>query len=265
LSGTEPIGVFDSGVGGLSVLMEIKKILPAENIIYYADSAYCPYGLRSTGEIIDRCVKICDFLIARGSKLLVVACNSASIAGLEIYREKYSVPIVGMEPAIKPATAATRNGKVGVLATAVTISGNRFSTLLEKYNNGAQVFSQPCPGLVEQVEKGLADCPDTRALLVNYLTPLMDQGVDTIVLGCTHYPLVKKQIQAIAGPGIAVIDSGEAVARQVKKVLLANNLQNSSADGGCEIFYTSGSAGQVERIVNKLFSGGHKVINDMIE
>ncbi|MFZ5632414.1 MAG: glutamate racemase [Bacillota bacterium] len=251
-----PIGVFDSGVGGLSVLKEIRRLLPHEDIVYYADSAYCPYGVRPPAEIVSRSVKICDFLLGLGAKALVVACNTASVAGLDIYRQKYRVPIVGMEPAVKPATAATRNGRVGVLATGVTLSGDRFSSLLERYQNGAEVFSQPCPGLVEVVESGRHGSPEAVNLLKRYLAPLLDRGVDTIVLGCTHYPFLKDPVRSIAGPRITVIDTGEAVARQVSRVLEANGLLSPVAKKGREIFHTSGSPREVGEVIKKLW-GGH--------
>ncbi|MFZ5643963.1 MAG: glutamate racemase [Bacillota bacterium] len=264
MSDPRPIGVFDSGVGGLSVLNEIRRILPNENIIYYADSAYCPYGHKPPGEIVARSFKICDFLLDCQSKTLVVACNTASVAGLDIYRQKYAIPIVGMEPAVKPATAVTRNGKIGILATGVTLSGNRFSSLLERYQNGAEVFSQPCPGLVEIVERGEYDTPETLNLLDRYIDPLLRSGVDTIVLGCTHYPFLKESVRTIAGPDITIIDTGEAVARQVKRVLDQNGLNSPHSNKGTEIFHTSGKVENVGPVIKKLWGGEPKVLNTPI-
>lgn len=240
--------------------MEIRRILPNENIIYYADSAYCPYGLKSPAEIVSRSFKICDFLLSQGAKMLVVACNTASVAGLDQYREKYTVPIVGMEPAVKPATAATRNGKVGVLATGVTLSGDRFSSLLERYQNGAEVFSQPCPGLVELVEAGEHQGPEAARALKKFIGPLIDKGVDTIVLGCTHYPFLKDLAASIAGQGITIIDTGEAVARQVKKVISLQGMENQGDKTGTEIFHTSGDAVEVKSVIKKLWGGNPEVI-----
>lgn len=256
-----PIGVFDSGVGGLSVLREIRRLLPKEEIIYYADSAYCPYGIRPPAEIVSRSAKICDFLLSQGAKMLVAACNTASVAGLDIYRRMYSVPIVGMEPAVKPATAATRNGKVGVLATSVTLSGGRFSSLLERYQNGAEVFSQPCPGLVELVESGRYDSPEALELLNKYLYPLLSMGVDTIVLGCTHYPFLKESVRALAGPMIAVIDTGEAVARQVCRVLAGHGLESPGEKISGEVFHTSGNPEEVGPVIKKLWGGDPTVMH----
>jgi len=261
LSDSRPIGVFDSGVGGLSVLKEMRQMYPREDIIYYADSAYCPYGLKLPGEIVARSIKICDFLLSEGSKLLVVACNTASVAGLNIYREKYNVPIVGMEPAVKPATAVTKNGRVGVLATGVTLAGERFSSLLERFQNGSDVYSQPCPGLVEQVERGSHDSPDTAILLKRYINPLLEKDVDTIVLGCTHYPFLKKMVQQIAGPDISIIDTGEAVARQVGRVMLQNGLENNQKEKGSDLFHTSGKAREVGPVIKKLWGGNPVVLH----
>lgn len=261
MSYPEPLGVFDSGVGGISVLLEIRRLLPNENIVYYADSSYCPYGLKSPEEIILRSLKICDFLISRGSKMLVVACNTASVAGLDIYRQKYKLPIVGMEPAVKPATTCTQNGRIGILATGVTLSGNRYSSLLEKFQNGATVFSQPCPGLVELVEKGCSETPEAIALLKKYIDPLLEKNVDTIVLGCTHYPFLKKSVQSITGPGIIIIDTGEAVARQVKRLLEQHGLENRSDIPGAELFHTSGRIEDVAPVVRELWGGCPSVIH----
>lgn len=248
-----PIGIFDSGVGGLSVTGEIRRLLPAEDIIYFADSAYCPYGTRTPGEINARSTAICRFLLAQGAKIIVVACNTASIAGLDLLRQQFTVPIVGMEPAIKPASLATRNGKIGVLATGVTINGDRFHSLLEKYSNGVTVYTQPCPGLVEAVESGQADAPATRLLLQQYLTPMLNAGVDTIVLGCTHYPFLRKAVQEICGPGVRLIDTGQAVARQVQRVLQQHNLQRTPGVTGGELFFTSGDPEATGRVISTLW------------
>ncbi len=250
-----PIGFFDSGVGGLSVLREARLLLPHEDFIYYADSAYCPYGIRTPAEIVDRAIKICDFLVQQGCKALVVACNTASVTGLEIYRKKYTVPIIGMEPAVKPAANVSKNGKIGILATSVTLSGDRFSSLLQRYQNGSDVYSQPCPGLVEIVEAGNHNTAEAAELLKNYLKPLLDNGVDTIVLGCTHYPFLKSTVKTIVGSDVVVIDTGEAVAKQIQRVLKSNNAEKNTAETGKETFYTSGNIKKVSNVIKKLWGG----------
>lgn len=257
MSTSSPIGIFDSGVGGLSVAREIRSILPSEDMLYFADSAYCPYGAKSPQEILARSKKISNFLLGKGAKILVVACNSASVAGLDKLREFVEIPIVGMEPAVKPAAAATRNGKVGVLATGVTLNGDRFSTLLSKFASGIDVYTQPCPGLVELVEAGKMGGPEAEEMLNRYLLPLLDRGVDTIVLGCTHYPFLRRAILEKAGPGLHIIDTGEAVARQVHRVLRDNNLQNSGAAPGSEAFYTSGHPELVGSVMARLLNKGY--------
>ncbi len=218
-----PIGVFDSGVGGLSVLREIRRLLPSESLIYVADSGHCPYGGKSYAEIRARASAITGFLSEQGAKAVVVACNTATAAAIDSLRATFSgVPIVGMEPAIKPAAAATRSGVVGVLATGATLGGERFASLAERLSagsDGIEFLTQPCPGLVEQVEPGDLDGPLTRDLLAQYVRPLLARGADTLVLGCTHYPFLRHTLADLVGPEVALIDTGAAVARQVARVI----------------------------------------------
>ncbi|ACV62612.1 glutamate racemase [Desulfofarcimen acetoxidans DSM 771] len=246
------IGLFDSGVGGLSIMKEVRKLLPEEDLIYFADSAYCPYGIKTPEVIRARCFSICDFLLKEGVKLIVVASNTTSVAGLDLIRKHYRIPIVGVEPAIKPAAELSRNGKIGILATGVTINGERFSSLVERFGSNIEVFTQPCPGLVELVEEGKLDCPQTEALLHRYMDPMLVHGSDTIVLGCTHYPFLRSLVEKIAGPQITVIDTGEAVARQVSRIVNTLN-QISTGKQGKEIFYTSGSTAKVTPIIQELW------------
>lgn len=186
------VGVFDSGVGGLSVLREIRARLPSESLLYVADNAHVPYGEKSAEYIRERCERIGDFLLEQGAKALVLACNTATAAAAAELRERYpQVPLVAMEPAVKPAAAATRNGRVGVLATTGTLKSARFAALLDRFASDVQVFTQPCPGLVERIEAGDLYGPQTRALLERLLAPILEQGCDTLILGCTHYPFVK--------------------------------------------------------------------------
>lgn len=234
-----PIGVFDSGVGGLSVLQEIRKALPCENLLYIADSAYAPYGDKPEELIEARSVAISRFLHTCGAKAIVVACNTATGAAASALRSKFKIPIVAMEPAIKPAAAITKTRVIGVLATRRTLASNNFVKLFARYGEEVQILAQACPGLVEQVEAGDLSSADTRTLLERYIKPLLERRADTLVLGCTHYPFLSPMIKDIAGPGVAVIDSSEAIARELRRRLSAENLLSHSNDAGTERFLTS--------------------------
>lgn len=249
-----PIGVFDSGVGGLSILIEIRKTLPAEDLLYLADTSHCPYGVKPLEEIRERVLAVSEYLMALGAKAIVVACNSASVAGLDHVREVHpEIPIVGVEPAVKPAHDRTRSGKIGVLATDMTLSGERFSLLVEKYGTGIEVYTQPAPGLVELVEAGKLDGAETEQVLKKYLTPLFEKGVDTLVLGCTHYPFLKPVIARIAGPDIEILDTGAAVARQTAKVITQKQLAKEGLGPGRTVFYTSGDPREVSEVIRLLW------------
>lgn len=243
-----PIGVFDSGVGGISVLREIRELLPAEHLIYYADSGHCPYGGKPRESIVARAVAITEFLIGRGAKLIVVACNTATIAAVEHLRATYPLPFVGMEPAVKPAAALTRSGVVGVLATGAALAGEKFHRLVAQHAGNVRVITQPCPGLVEQVERGDLDGPDTCELVTRYTAPLLAEGADVIVLGCTHYPFLRPLIQDVVGPGVALVDTGKAVARHTQRVLEREALLGASAGVGTIEWYTSGDLAHFERL-----------------
>lgn len=257
MSDSAAIGVFDSGVGGLSILKEIRRILPGEDLLYLADSAHCPYGTKPVPEIRARSLEVAAFLVESGVKAVVVACNSASVAGLDQVREAYpQIPIVGVEPALKPAHNQTRNGRIGVLATSLTLKGDRFSLLVEKYGADVQVFTQPAPGLVELVENGELDTPEAEKLLRQYLTPLLKEQVDTLVLGCTHYPFLREMIEKICGPSVTVIDTGLAVAKQTLRVLEQNRILNPKTSGGKDAFYTSGDPVAVQKVIVKLWPYG---------
>lgn len=250
-----PIGLFDSGVGGLSIMKEVRRLLPGEDLIYVADSQYCPYGGKRPEEIKERSAVITRFLRAQGVKLVVVACNTASVAALETLRSEFVFPIIGVEPAVKQAAIHTKNQKVGVLATGVTLTGERFTSLVQKFGGGLTVINQPCPGLVEKVEAGEVSSRETRALLERYLQPLKAEGVDVVVLGCTHYPFLKPLVQQLVASGVQVIDTGEPVARQVRRVLTENALLNPASQGGKEWFYTSGDPAAVGPVITKLWGG----------
>lgn len=245
------IGVFDSGVGGLSVLRELQCALPHESFIYVADSGHCPYGGRSSEVIIARATSITEFLIAQGAKLVVVACNSATVAAAEHLRAHYPLSFVGMEPAVKPAVAATRSGVVGVLSTAVTAAGERLQRLIRQHAQGVQVLTQPCPGLVERVEAGDLDGPQTRELVQRYTAPLLAAGADTLVLGCTHYPFLRPLIAELAGPQVSLIDTGAAVARRTASLL--DQEQRLAAGPPCLRCYSSGEPAQFDRVAGRLW------------
>lgn len=248
-----PVGVMDSGVGGLSVLQHLTRQLPHEHFTYFADSAHAPYGNKTATDILQRCFIIADTLIGQGAKALVVACNTATAAAIAAMRERYTLPIIGMEPAVKPAAAASKNGIIGVLATTGTLKSAQFAALLEHYGQGVQVVTQACVGLVECIEQGQLHTPQTLALLQQYCQPLMAAGADTIVLGCTHYPFVKKHIQEIVGPEVTLIDTGAAVAKRLHQVLEQKQMLNPATEAGDFVFLTSGTE-ETERIMKQLFS-----------
>lgn len=235
-----PIGVFDSGVGGLTVVLEIQRLLPGEDIVYFADTANFPYGVRSPHELVVLSVAASRFLVRRGAKAIVVACNTASSAALAPLRAVFDVPFVGMVPGIKPASAATRAGKIGVLATEATVSGQIMAELVEAFADGVSVVAQACSELTELVEMGEVASERTRAVLRRYLEPMLAEGVDTLVLGCTHYPFLRPCIAEIAGDGVQIIDTGGAVARQLARVLEQHQLDRRRQAGGVVEYHVSG-------------------------
>lgn len=242
------IGVFDSGVGGISVLRELRALLPQEDFVYYADSGHCPYGGKPRAEIQARACAITETLLERGAKLVVVACNTATIAAVEHLRATYPVAFVGMEPAIKPAVAQTRSGVVGVLATGAALAGEKFHKLLAAHARDVRIITQPCPGLVECVESGDLEGPQTLALVQRYVEPLLAQGADMLVLGCTHYPFLRPLIQRIAGNGVSLIDTGAAVARQTQRLLQRDGLLATSQRSARIEWLGSGDGARYARV-----------------
>ncbi|MFC1862426.1 glutamate racemase [Thermodesulfobacteriota bacterium] len=257
----KPIGVFDSGVGGLSVLQSIREELPCEDLIYVADSGYAPYGEKPPNIVEERSVGITGFLVESGVKAVVVACNTATAVAVSILRSRFSLPIIAMEPAVKPAVKSTRSGVVGIMATEGTLKSTQFATLLEQFGNSVQVIKVPCRGLVEKVEEAELTSRGTRKLLENYLVPLMERGVDTIVLGCTHYPFLNGMIKDIVGPDIELIDTAEAVARHLRRRLETENLINGSLTPGLEVFWTSEASGMIREVISRLWKGDVEVKN----
>jgi glutamate racemase len=250
-----PIGVFDSGVGGLSVLREIRRELPAEDLIYVADSGYAPYGDRSEDYVRRRAIAVMEFLRSQGAKAVVVACNTATGVAVDALRDRYDLPIVAIEPAVKPAVAQTRSRIVGVLATTQTLSGQKFAKLVSTHAGDVEVLTQACPGLVDQVEAGALTSTKTRSLVEQYIRPLLDNGADTIVLGCTHYPFVGDVIREVAGSSVTVIDSAVPVARELRRRLEAHGLLAPDDRQGSEAFWTTGAPDSVRAVVAQLWRG----------
>ena len=236
----QPIGIFDSGVGGLSILREIRNLLPHEDLHYFADQAHVPYGARSLEEVRSYCEEITSFLLGQGAKLIVVACNTASAASLYYLRNHFpDLLFVGMEPAVKPAAELTLNGVVGVLATPATFQGELFASVVERFAEDVTVLPQTIPDLVERIEAGEIDTPETRSILSRAIQPLLDSGADTLVLGCTHYPFIIPILQELAGEGVKVINPSPAIARQALRLLTSNNLLASKNEAGEVVCYTS--------------------------
>lgn len=248
-----PIGVFDSGVGGLSVLHHIRAELPHEDLLYVADSAYAPYGTKPPEQIQARSLILAEFLLAQGAKALVVACNTATAAAASLLRERFAVPVIAMEPAVKPAVAATRSGVVGVLATSGTLKSAQFAALLENYGKDVRILTQAGLGLVECVERGELDGAETRALLLKYLGALRAEGADTLVLGCTHYPFLRPLIESIVEGDMVLIDTGAAVARHLRRRIGECGLVTASRGAGSERFWTTDSVEQAAEVMSKLW------------
>lgn len=244
--------MLDSGVGGLSVLRHIRTGLPHESLIYCADSRHAPYGSLTPQQIRERTLALADFLAGQGARAIVVACNTATAAAVDALRARYSLPVIGMEPAVKPAAAASRNGVIGVLATVGTLQSAQFAALLENYGREVQVVTQACPGLVECIERGEIETASTRSLVHHYVKPLLERGVDTLVLGCTHYPFVRKLIEEAAGAEVALVDTGAAVARQLRRRLEESG-GIAASGAGKEEFWSSGDAGQGARVMSLLW------------
>jgi glutamate racemase len=249
----QPIGVFDSGVGGLSVLRHLQAQLPTEQFIYLADQAHVPYGSRSAQEITQFSQGITRYFLQQKCKVIVVACNTASAAALSQLRQQFGLPFVGMEPAVKPAASQTKSGKVGILATGGTFASDRYARLTAQYAQGVTVWQEPCLGLVAEIEAGRLHSPTVHQILQQALTPMLAAGVDTVVLGCTHYPFVLPQVQEIVGTAVTIIDPAPAVARQTAQVLQQQQLLASPQQLGGVRFVTTGAAepyaNQVKRLL----------------
>jgi glutamate racemase len=249
----QPIGVLDSGVGGLSILREIRELLPREDLIYVADSRYAPYGERPEAFIEERVTVVVEYLVSQDVKAVVVACNTATGVAVEALRARFRMPIVAIEPALKPAAAMTRTGVVGVLATHRTLESEKFARLRARHAAGIDVVIQPCPGLAEQVERGDFNGAATKRLVEQYVRPLMEKGADTLVLGCTHYPFLQRAIRDVAGESVAIIDPGDAVARELKRQLEREMLLSDGATSGSVRFVTTGEPEAVRGVIEALW------------
>jgi glutamate racemase len=248
-----PIGVFDSGVGGLSILRAIREELPAESLVYVGDSANAPYGDQTSEYIIKRVLSIGLQLTDLGVKAIVVACNTATVVAAESLRSLVRVPIIAMEPAIKPAVHLSRTGIVGVIATTRTLESASVRRLCDRYSLRAKIELQACPGVVEYIEQGNVREKGLEKLLESYVKPLLKSGADTLVLGCTHYALVRQLIAEIVGPDVIVVDSATAIAREVRRRLGDGLLRAGTETPGSEIFFSSAPREEANRIISKLW------------
>lgn len=251
-SDNHPVGIFDSGVGGLSVLRQIRIDLPGETLLYVADSGYAPYGDKPADFIAQRAAAITGFLLDQGAKAVVVACNTATAAAIAGLRRRFAIPIIGIEPAVKPAVAITRSGVVGILATGQTVDSARFADLLRRHSQHVRVLAQPCPGLADCVEQGELNGQRPLALLNRYLQPLLDQKIDTLVLGCTHYPFLKPLIKKIIGQEVVIIDPSAAVSRQLYRILEERHLLTDCDGPGDERYFTSGCVEHTAPVIDRL-------------
>lgn len=244
-----PIGVFDSGVGGLSILRSIRHLLPHEQLIYVADSAHAPYGPKGEQFIQQRSLHIMDYLLQREVKAVVVACNTATAAAIALLRQRHALPIIGVEPALKPAAEQSHSSVVGVLATSGTIASDKFMNLKSRFSDKVQILTRACPGLVELIEQPQFDEAALLSLLEEFISPMLAKNTDTLVLGCTHYSLIKTQIQRVAGANVTIIDAGLAVAKELQR-RLENTANRMLLDAPVE-FLTSGDALRQQTVIQR--------------
>lgn len=243
----QAIGIFDSGIGGLLIARQIHQRLPNEHLLYVADSIHAPYGEKSEAYITERAFSISEFLIQRNVKAIVVACNTATVSSIKALRAKYSIPIIGVEPGVKPAVFNTKSGIVGVLATAQTLKSVSFNDLAKSFSSHVKIEVQPCPGLMEQVEALSLDSDQTEALIKQYVSPLLEKGADHIVLGCTHYAFLAPIIKRIVGPTVEVVNTDFAVAKEAARRLETSNLLSTHSGLGKVEFWSSAPASIAHR------------------
>lgn len=247
----KPIGIFDSGIGGLSIWKEVQKLLPNESIVYLADNKNCPYGNKTPQEIIELSKKNTEFLISKQCKIIVVACNTATAAAIDLLRKTYNMPFVGIEPAIKPAALNTKTGVIGVLATKGTFNGKLFKQTAAKFATNTEIIVQQGNGLVEIVENDQIKTDKARELLKQYLENMINKGADKIVLGCTHYPFLTNEIKKIVPKNVDIINPAIAVAKQTCKLLKINNIESKSQIDKYE-FYSTGNTETIKKHIEKL-------------
>lgn len=259
MSSTLPIGVFDSGVGGLSVLRHIRDLLPSEKLIYVADREHIPYGNKSNDFITERSTFITELLLQHGAKAIVVACNTATAAAIHTLRERFTIPIIGMEPGVKPAILHSKSGIIGILATEGTLGSGKFKVLLERHANGAEIYIKPCHGWVEHIEQDQRNSTMTMDLVRETLAPLLAKGVDTLVLGCTHYPFLTQAIRQAAGDDIAIIDTGLAVTAHLRRRLDQANLLNDASTPADVHFWCTGSLEEMRQLASRLWGGDCRI------
>jgi len=247
---TQPIGIFDSGIGGLSILKEINRVLPNENTIYLADNKNCPYGDKDTVEIVKLSLKNSSVLIDMNCKIIVVACNTATTNAIKEMRNLFSIPIIGIEPAIKPAILNTKTNKIGVLATEMTLTSDLFNQTSNKFSDKVEIIEQIGYGLVNQIEKGNINTENTRKLLKSYIDPMLDSNIDQLVLGCTHYYFLIPIIRQIIADKITIQDPNKAIAKQIIKILKSKNLENPLKSNYKNKVYANGDAEIIKNTIN---------------
>jgi len=248
---SQAIGIFDSGVGGLSVLQAIRQLMPNENLIYVADSLHTPYGKRSNEFIADRVERIAEFLLSKNVKSIVVACNTATAAAIHTLRKKYDIPIIGLEPALKPAVEFSENEKVGVLATQATLDSEKYQTLRSRFKANAKIIEKASNFFVELVERAETISAQEFQLIEKELAPFKNARIDSLVLGCTHYPFLTDAIQTIMGEGVRLFESGTPVAKEVKR-RIESNLTSSDSPG--EVIYYSSSPEKTQQTFNQILN-----------
>lgn len=249
----QPIGIFDSGVGGTSIFKEIHALLPNENTIYLADSFNAPYGTKTQDEVIALSIKNIELLISGNCKLVVVACNTATTNAIKVLRKNYSLPIIGIEPAIKPAALQTQTKAIGILATKGTLLSELFHKTTDLYSNGITVIEQVGEGIVTLIENGQMESDEMKSLLKKYVQPMIDANIDYLVLGCTHYPYLMPMLLDLLPKHVKIIDSGEAVAKHTKVILQKHDLLNTQKTKAKNLFYTNGNPEVLETILNHQF------------